>query len=206
MTDDDLSSLIDDLRAFGTDVANVEAKRARDALPRSVRETLSAFANTSGGVLILGLEQVVALAMLRDGDALDNARYRAATGLDSRVATADLQDLVARELVVQVGERRWAKYVLSQRAAAVDPDAPGPESRQRARADRRDDILAALDNGPRSRAELAEITGLSDKTVSRWLRVLRREGRVQVTTGSPQNQHTRYRRVPEPEQGTLFGC
>jgi ATP-dependent DNA helicase RecG len=158
------------------------------------------------GEATLTESQVVALALLRDDDLLDNARYRAATGLDSRVVTSELQDLVARELIVQVGERRWAKYVLSKRAASVDPDAPGSGSTHQARADRRDEILAALAAGPRSRAELAEATGLTDKTVSRWLRILRQEGRLEITTDSARSQHARYRRRPEPKQGNLFGC
>jgi ATP-dependent DNA helicase RecG len=54
----------------------------------------------------------VALAILREEEALDNRAYRSATGIDSRVATAELQDLVARELVTQTGTRRWAQYRL----------------------------------------------------------------------------------------------
>jgi ATP-dependent DNA helicase RecG len=148
--------------------------------------------------------QVTALAMLRDGATLDNARYRTATGVDSRVATAELQDLVARELVTQVGERRWATYRLTSQAAAVDPDAASGGSRRLSPADRRVEILGALGDEVLSRAEIAARTGLPDQAVGRWLRVLRREGRVQLTTGSPQSRLARYRRMPEPQQATLF--
>lgn len=41
--------------------------------------------------------QCLALAALRKGELLDNQSYRAATGLDSQVARAELRDLVARE-------------------------------------------------------------------------------------------------------------
>src|SRR5215467_11418017 len=57
VTDGDLAEVVTALRSFGTDVANVEAKRARDALPRSVRDTLSSFSNTAGGVIVLGLDE-----------------------------------------------------------------------------------------------------------------------------------------------------
>ncbi len=57
MLDDELVEIIADLRALGTDDADVEAKRAARQLPASIRTTLSAFANTRGGVLILGLDE-----------------------------------------------------------------------------------------------------------------------------------------------------
>lgn len=57
MLDDELAEIIGTLRTLGGDHAAVEAKRAETKLPRNVRETVSAFANTSGGVLILGLDE-----------------------------------------------------------------------------------------------------------------------------------------------------
>lgn len=57
MLDDDLAEMVNTLRTLGGDHATVEAKRAETKLPKSVRETLSAFANTAGGVLILGLDE-----------------------------------------------------------------------------------------------------------------------------------------------------
>jgi ATP-dependent DNA helicase RecG len=81
--------------------------------------------------------QCVALAMLREEEVLDNRAYRAATGVDSRVATAELQDLVARELVTQTGTRRWAQYRLSPRLVFRASGAS-------LRADRRPALLAAL--------------------------------------------------------------
>jgi len=58
MSGDDLERAIDELRSFATDHQHVEAKRARDEVPKRLWETLSAFANTpGGGLIILGLDE-----------------------------------------------------------------------------------------------------------------------------------------------------
>jgi ATP-dependent DNA helicase RecG len=54
---DELTQLIATMRELGTDLADVEAKASSIALPKSVKESLSAFANTSGGTIILGLAE-----------------------------------------------------------------------------------------------------------------------------------------------------
>ncbi|MFC5823818.1 ATP-binding protein [Nonomuraea insulae] len=95
--------------------------------------------------------QCIALAMLRNREILDNRSYRSATGVDSRVATAELGDLVARELVTQTGSRRWAQYELSQRGHRPPPG----EAPASTRTDRRRQLLDALGDETLSRAELA---------------------------------------------------
>ncbi|WP_433827183.1 ATP-binding protein [Actinoplanes sp. CA-015351] len=132
--------------------------------------------------------QCVALAMLREEEILDNRSYRAATGVDSRVATGELQDLVARELVTQSGTRRWAQYWLAPRPAF---HASGTARR----ADRRPALLAALGDETLSRADLAARTGLSDQTVRRWLTIMREEGTVDLIGTGPRSKATRYRRA-----------
>ncbi len=58
MTDIELQELIDSLRSVETDTLHLEAKRAEHELPRRLWETVSAFANTpGGGVLLLGLDE-----------------------------------------------------------------------------------------------------------------------------------------------------
>ena len=49
MTDEELLEAIAALRSANTEVADVEAKAARSLLPRSLRPTLSAFSNSTGG-------------------------------------------------------------------------------------------------------------------------------------------------------------
>ena len=47
---------INDLLRYGERV-NLECKKAENSLPKSVWETYSAFANTNGGYILLGIEE-----------------------------------------------------------------------------------------------------------------------------------------------------
>jgi ATP-dependent DNA helicase RecG len=136
--------------------------------------------------------QCLSLAALRKGELLDNQSYRAASGLDSQVARAELRDLVARELVVQTGSRRWTRYQL---APGLDQPVSGAVTRPHRRADRRADVLAALGTDALTRSELAQRTQLTNATVTHWLRVLRREGSVETTEEAARSPHVRYRRT-----------
>ncbi|SED67859.1 ATP-dependent DNA helicase RecG [Amycolatopsis tolypomycina] len=140
----------------------------------------------------LSESQCVGLAILREGGHLDNQTYRTETRVDSRVATQELGDLIARELVVQTGNRRWARYRLAPSVLPATGAASGVSAR---RADRRREILNALAEGERSRAELAAATGLTGQTVAHWLRILRSEGLVEATEEKVRNPGTRYRRT-----------
>lgn len=141
--------------------------------------------------------QVIGLAMLREQGTIDNPTYRTATGIDSRVATGELQDLVARELVTQIGRGRWATYRLADRV--VDGSVGG--GRRRSPANRRTEVLVALGADTMSRAELAHETGLSDQVVSRWLRILAGDGLVERVGPAAQSKNTRYRRIGDPDVG-----
>lgn len=57
MLDAELAEIVANLRVLGTDIADVEVKNSRGGLPKPLRETLSAFSNTRGGVVILGLDE-----------------------------------------------------------------------------------------------------------------------------------------------------
>ena len=57
-----LPGLVERLRAIGSDASAIEVKASVGKLPKSVPETLSAFANGSGGILILGLDEAAGFA------------------------------------------------------------------------------------------------------------------------------------------------
>ena len=138
--------------------------------------------------------QCIGLAILRSGGSVDNPSYRAATGVDSRVATTELQDLVRRELVLQIGSGRWTEYRLSARTRAIEIE----RTTRLAPRDRRQVILEALSNGALSRAEIADRTGLGKQVVIHWLRVLRAQRKVDfVGSESPQSRNVKYERTAE---------
>ncbi|MEE6283307.1 ATP-binding protein [Georgenia sp. MJ170] len=71
----ELAEMLTALRRIGTESEYLEAKSGVGGLPRSVRETLVAFANTDGGTIVLGVDESAGFAVveppeiakLRDG-------------------------------------------------------------------------------------------------------------------------------------------
>lgn len=74
-----LTQLISQLRLSNTDTQDVEVKAAGGGMPASLAETISAFANGSGGLIILGLSE-------KDG-------FAPAKGFDAARASASLAQL-----------------------------------------------------------------------------------------------------------------
>ena len=65
--------LVDELRRSGLETAHLEVKSASGGCPTSVRETLSAFANTNGGTIILGLDDTTFRSTGIDAPAIRDA-------------------------------------------------------------------------------------------------------------------------------------
>lgn len=134
--------------------------------------------------------QRLALALMRRGEVMSNSLYRRATGLDSRVVTRELGELVNQGLVEQTGNRRWATYRLLPQPLR-DAERPAATKQRR---DRREAIVSLLrQRGELSRAEIARALGLSDKATLRWLSLLRKEGSVELTTPTVRSMRARYR-------------
>ncbi|MGW4828603.1 ATP-binding protein [Amycolatopsis japonica] len=135
------------------------------------------------------------LAMLFHGETLNNQAYRNANDLDSRVATEELGDLVARGLLVPAGGRRYAHYTLAEDAAPAPTDSTDRPAPPKRRADRREEILDALGDDEATRADLVAVTGLHDRTMTRWLTVLLRQGLIEATERNLRSPNVRYRRT-----------
>lgn len=203
----------------------VESLRAAGMSPPKFNDSISSFSlvvpshalldeNTVAWISGLGADgltdsQCVGLALLRNDGTLDNARYRAATGLDSRVATSELQDLVTRGLVAQIGTRRWTEYRLPPEAEsepgaeldlepAVEDITPVEADDDReVVADPASSILDALREEPMPRSEIARLSGLSQQVTAKWLRMLRADGLVQVHgNAAPTSPNIRYELTP----------
>jgi len=59
---DEVTALVEVARLTGTDSASVEIKKAAGGAPRTLPETVSAFANGTGGMIILGLDEKAGFA------------------------------------------------------------------------------------------------------------------------------------------------
>ena len=85
----DLTALLEELRALGNDSSRVEVKKARGGMPSRLWETVGAFSNSGGGILLLGV---------------DEARDFAPVGvLDARVLETSLGSLVSDRRIRQSG-------------------------------------------------------------------------------------------------------
>lgn len=202
-----IAAMIEGLREAGMSPPRFEDKVASFIVtfPRQSLvepETLTWLATLGAGGDGLTRDQRMALAVMRAGEVMTNARYRQVSGADSRVATRELGDLTARGLAEMRGVGRWAEYTLSETArgavAVVAPSrergAERGEPPRAARADRRPEIRRLLrERGPLARVEIGAALGLAQTTVSRWLRMLRVDGEVELTTAREKDPGAKYR-------------
>ena len=137
--------------------------------------------------------QLTALALMRRGQPLTNQSFRAATGIsDSRVATAQLQDLRRRGLVQHDGDRGASTYQIS--AAVIWPSA---HDRDVVLTPMLRVVLESVDETPRHRNELARRAGLTELQVTPALRKLRDAGLVEMT-GKPRSRNAMWSRTEQP--------
>jgi ATP-dependent DNA helicase RecG len=123
---DNVIEILTTLRRIGGEPTGIEAKRASGGLPKSVRETLSAFSNTDGGTLLLGVDQENGFALV---DAPDPVALRDGLVRMSRdditpalQITTEIVEVEGRRVVIAevppVPADRRPVYVTSQGIAA----------------------------------------------------------------------------------------
>lgn len=112
-----VDEIVDVLRDEGSDIADIEAKRARDGYPQDLAPTLSAFGNLpGGGVVALGLDERDGFSATGVYDPVD-AKKRLA---------AQARDAVKPPLTVELdsGEVDGQTVVLARVAPLPAPDKP----------------------------------------------------------------------------------
>ena len=135
-----------------------------------------------------------ALLRIREGTSLSRGRIGRSARTAGQASTSWSRRSRLRGMALPLFQDAvsWFKVTLTRGAPRGVPVG----ERDTARADRRSQVLEALGGADRSRADLAEATGLSDQVVSRWLRVLREAGQVEVAgSASPRSPNVRYRRT-----------
>jgi len=138
----------------------------------------------------LDADQRIALVMMRRGTSLTNESYRSASGIDSRVATEHLRQLVDEGLATTDGHGRWTRYRVADRLIHSSTSQDLPDTARR--------VLAAI-HGETTRAEIETITDFKRPTVIKWLNELERCGLI-TATAPPRSKLRRYRRVETPNK------
>jgi ATP-dependent DNA helicase RecG len=174
---------------------------------------VSAFSNSGGGLIILGLDehadfspvdvdrlndrQRLALAFLHRNGRITNQQYRSVTGTDSLAATRELTGLAAEGLIEKTSDRRWAVWTLvgakeanSQRRLEFTEETSPPFRR-----DRRQQILDLLRSGPQSSRYLADSLGMTKEGVLQWLRRMEESGEVEPTSDKRRSRLNTWRLV-----------
>lgn len=132
--------------------------------------------------------QRMALALMRDNRPVSNQSLRL-LGLERHEATAALADLVARDVVVKQGGRRYAQYVLADHPLSTSPQAKfsfdeggSAFERRPAMSDRVAQILALFDNGVvLTSGQVAQAVGLKKPMATRHLNRLMALGIIEAT-------------------------
>lgn len=147
----------------------------------------------------LAESQRQSLAFVRHRGMLSNPDYCRVTGVDSRVATRELADLVDRGILHRDGVGRWSTYTLTGQPAGTAR--PRERTGPRTRVDRGQQIIDLLGrSGPLSAREIGGHLGISPSAVRYWLPRLREVGAVVATEADPNAPAMRY---TLPAQGKM---
>ncbi|MEU4365354.1 ATP-binding protein [Promicromonospora sp. NPDC023987] len=180
MAEDEIVDLIAGLRRIGGEPERIEAKRATGGLPTSLRETLSAFSNTDGGVVLLGVDEQSGFSVveLPDATALRDALVQMSRDdltPPIRIAT-EVVEVEGRLVVVgEVPPVPWDQrpvYVTSKGVSNGSFLRSGDGDRRMVEAEV--GLLYANRTQPRYDAEIVPGTSLSDLDIDSVRRTLER--------------------------------
>jgi len=101
----DLMSALEKMKKAGTDLAEYEVKTAAGGFPKSIPETISAFANTHGGTIILGISEKAGFTPVPDLETktLQSKLAQAARELVEPPQIIDISILIIENSPVVVG-------------------------------------------------------------------------------------------------------
>ncbi|AWE43322.1 AAA family ATPase [Actinobaculum sp. 313] len=125
VTDEELRDHVARIRRLGADDARVEAKAAVRDIPKGIWESVSAFANTEGGLIILGLDESQSFAPANGFNAarIENALI---AGLDN-AERANPKVLPVPQYQVDRAEIDGAQVVWARiEPLSATPDRPAP--------------------------------------------------------------------------------
>ncbi|WP_436523630.1 ATP-binding protein [Actinoplanes sp. HUAS TT8] len=168
------------LRRMGGEPTRIEAKRAAGGLPKAVRETLSAFSNTDGGTILLGVDEASGFSVveLTDPSFLRDALVQMSRDditpplqISTEIVDVEGQRLVVAEVPPMSADRRPV-YVTAQGISGGSYLRGGDGDRHMTEAEIA--LVMAARTQPVYDREIVERTSVQDLDEEAWRRTLRR--------------------------------
>ncbi|WP_433828537.1 ATP-binding protein [Actinoplanes sp. CA-015351] len=168
------------LRRMGGEPTRIEAKRAAGGLPKAVRETLSAFSNTDGGTVLLGVDEASGFSVveLTDPSALRDALVQMSRDditpplqISTEIVEVEDRRLVVAEVPPMSADRRPV-YVTTQGISGGSYLRGGDGDRHMTEAEIA--LTMAARTQPVYDREVIDGTSVQDLDEEAWRRTLRR--------------------------------
>lgn len=168
------------LRRMGGEPTRIEAKRAAGGLPKAVRETLSAFSNTDGGTILLGVDEASGFSAveLTDPSSLRDALVQMSRDditpplqISTEIVDVEDQRLVVAEVPPMPADRRPV-YVTAQGISGGSYLRGGDGDRHMTEAEIA--LIVAARTQPVYDREVVDGTSVQDLDEEAWRRTLRR--------------------------------
>ncbi|WP_229072019.1 ATP-binding protein [Actinoplanes sp. DH11] len=168
------------LRRMGGEPTRIEAKRAAGGLPKAVRETLSAFSNTDGGTILLGVDEASGFSVveLTDPSSLRDALVQMSRDditpplqISTEIVEVEDRLVVVAEVPPMSADRRPV-YVTTQGISGGSYLRGGDGDRHMTEAEIA--LVMAARTQPVYDREVIDETSVQDLDEEAWRRTLRR--------------------------------